>query len=101
HEQCRADALAADVRHDQAHASRSGQLEGVVEVTADAAGRLEPGGDVPAVGEGQRLGEEAGLDLAGDVELALQAAGVDLLPVVEPLAGEAGLDAGPQDLGVE
>jgi hypothetical protein len=100
HEQRRADALVADVG-DHQHEPLVVQRERVVEVAADLARGLEAGGELPAFRLRQRVGQEAGLDPAGDVDLALQRACVQLLAVSQPLLRQARADTRAQDVRVE
>ncbi len=73
HEECGADPLVADVGDDEGEPAASGDLEDVVEVPGDLPGGPEAHVDLPARGDGQRFGQEAGLDLPADLQLLLVA----------------------------
>jgi hypothetical protein len=75
HEQRRADSLAAHVREHERHAAVR-QRESVVEISRHLPRRPEVRTQLPSIRGRQRVGEEAELDLAADLELALQALGV-------------------------
>jgi hypothetical protein len=66
----RGDALVGHVADDDADLA-AGQLEEVVEVAADLAGRAVEGRELPAAQVGQLLGQELLLDQLGDPQLLL------------------------------
>lgn len=71
HEEGGADTLVADVGDDDGEAASPGEFEDVVEVPGDLAGGPEADVDLPSVRDGQRLGQEARLDLPTDLQLLL------------------------------
>ena len=101
HEEGRADALVAHVADDEGHAAVV-EGEGVVEIARDLARRVERGADLPARGGcGSASGRKLPLDLAPDLELALEARRAVARGVFEALLLERRRHAGAQDDGVE
>ncbi len=106
HEQRGADPLVADVGDDEGEAAAAGDLEDVVEVPGDLPGGPEPDVDLPAVGDRQRFGQEAGLDLPADLQLLFVAhefgAGIGFAQgAAETGALRAAVQPGPDEGGQE
>ena len=97
HEQRGGDAFAGDVADDEAEAVVA-EGEEVVVVAADVTGLDAEAGVVEGLERGQRLGEELGLDLLGDLELLCGAAfGLDVVRCALAL----GLDLAGELIGAE
>jgi hypothetical protein len=101
HEERGAQPLVADVGHHQGQHAAFRQGEYVVEVAGHLTRRAEPGGDVPARGDGHLPRQESLLDGPPRQELPLQAPGMSLLQVAETLLLEAGANPGVQQDRVE
>ncbi len=106
HEQRRAHALVAHVGHHERQPAPVDQGEHVVEVPGHLPGGPEAGRDLPAVQLRHRLGQEPGLDLTRDAQLALVLAqagqrGHLLHGAAELPALEAGVDPAAQQAGQE
>ena len=72
HEQGGADALVADVGNDQSNSAPLGELKAVVEIARNFTRRVKARSDLPARRLGQLTGQEAFLDLATDLHVALE-----------------------------
>ena len=97
HEECSGDAFAGDVADDEAEAAVA-EREEVVVVAADVAGLDADSGVVEGFERGERLGEETGLNLPGDLKLLCGATfGLDFFDCVAALA----LDLASDRVGAE